>query len=113
MSKAKTLAATVSTGGVLADGTVSAAEVSGLAAVATSGDYNDLSNKPTNIGTANDLSGGAAGSIPYQAGTGDTAMLAAGTAGQVLTSAGAGAAPTWADPSGGISTPKAYFFSGF
>jgi len=47
MSKAKTLAATVSTGGVLADGTVSAAEVSGLAAVATSGAYADLSGKPT------------------------------------------------------------------
>jgi hypothetical protein len=47
MSKAKTLAGTVSTGGVLADGTVSAAEVSGLATVATSGAYADLSGKPT------------------------------------------------------------------
>jgi hypothetical protein len=47
MSKAKTLATTVSTGGVLADGTVSASEVSGLAAVATSGSYGDLSGRPT------------------------------------------------------------------
>lgn len=46
MSKAKTLAGTVSTGGVLADGTVSAAEVSGLATVATTGAYADLSGKP-------------------------------------------------------------------
>ena len=99
MSKAKTLAGTVSTGGVLADGTVSAAEVSGLAAVATSGVYNDLSNKPTTIATANDLSGGVQGSVPYQANTGDTAMLAPGTAGQVLTTQGAGQPPTWATPS--------------
>lgn len=47
MSKAKILADTVSAGGVLADGAVSAAEVSGLAAVATSGAYGDLSGKPS------------------------------------------------------------------
>ena len=46
MSKAKTLAATVSNGGPLADGAISASEVSGLAAVATSGAYADLSGKP-------------------------------------------------------------------
>jgi hypothetical protein len=42
MSKAKTLATTVSTGNVLADGTVAYSEVSGtptLATVATSGSY--------------------------------------------------------------------------
>lgn len=47
MSKAKTLATTVSTGGVLADGTVSASEVSGLAAVATSGAASDVSGLAT------------------------------------------------------------------
>ena len=47
MSKARTLASTVSTGAVLADGTVAAAEVTGLAAVATSGSYTDLTNEPT------------------------------------------------------------------
>lgn len=77
-----------------------------LATVATSGSYDDLTNKPTITATANDLSGGAAGSIPYQANTGDTAMLAAGTAGQVLTSNGA-AAPTWATPAPGAGTVTA------
>lgn len=47
MSKAKTLASTVSTGGVLADGTVDASEVTGLATVATSGAYSDLTGSPT------------------------------------------------------------------
>ena len=41
------------------------------------------------------LAGGSAGTIPYQSTVGTTAMLATGTAGQVLTSAGALAAPTW------------------
>lgn len=47
MTKARTLASTVSTGSVLADGSVAASEVSGLAAVATSGSYTDLTNEPT------------------------------------------------------------------
>jgi hypothetical protein len=47
MSKARTLANTVSVGAVLADGSVAAAEVSGLATVATSGSYTDLTNEPT------------------------------------------------------------------
>lgn len=36
-----------------------------------------------------------------------------GTAGQVLTSSGSGAAPTWAIPSAGVTTGQAYFFSSF
>ena len=44
--------------------------------------------------TANNLAGGSAGTIPYQTGAGATAMLATGTAGQVLTSNGTNA-PTW------------------
>ncbi len=47
MTKARTLASTVSTGNVLADGSVAAAEVSGLATVATTGSYTDLVNEPT------------------------------------------------------------------
>ena len=50
MSKAKTLATTVSTGNVLADGTVAYAEVSGtptLATVATTGAYADVTGTPT------------------------------------------------------------------
>ena len=40
------------------------------------------------------LSGGVAGALPYQSGVGVTAYTTAGTAGQILTSAGTGA-PTW------------------
>jgi len=47
MTKAIVLARAVSTGGILADGSVAAAEVTGLATVATSGSYADLSNKPS------------------------------------------------------------------
>ena len=45
--------------------------------------------------TATNLAGGSNGTIPYQSASGTTQMLAAGTAGQVLTSNGA-SAPTWA-----------------
>lgn len=67
MSRARTLADTVSTGSAVS-------------------------------ATANDLSGGVIGAIPYQAGVGDTSMLSPGTSGHVLTSGGSGAAPTWASP---------------
>lgn len=51
-------------------------------------------------GKATNLDGGAASQIPYQTGAGATGFIANGTAGQVLTSAGAGA-PTWSGISGG------------
>ena len=51
--------------------------------------------------TANDLSGGVQGSLPYQAATGDTAMLAPSTAGYFLTTNGAGANPAWVPPPAG------------
>jgi len=114
MSKAQTLATTVSTGSVLADGTVAYAEVSGtptLATVATSGSYTDLTDKPTITDTATNIAGGSAGTIPYQTAADTTAMLAAGTAGQALLSQGTGLAPVWG--SGGISTAKVYFFASF
>lgn len=47
MSKATTLSKLVSQGTQLADGQITAAEVSGLAAVAVSNSFTDLSNKPT------------------------------------------------------------------
>jgi len=47
MAKPRILANTVSNGGPLADGAIAASEVSGLANVATSGSYNDLSDKPS------------------------------------------------------------------
>ena len=45
------------------------------------------------------ISGGAQGSIPYQSATDTTAMLAKGTAGQVLTMNGSATAPVWANVS--------------
>ena len=49
----------------------------------------------TLAGTATNLAGGLGGSIPYQSAANTTAMLANGTAGQVLTSNGGTAAPSW------------------
>jgi hypothetical protein len=50
------------------------------------------------ITTVSNIAGGVAGGIPYQSAVGTTTMLGAGTAGQILTSGGAGA-PTWTTPS--------------
>jgi hypothetical protein len=61
---------------------------------------NDIPAGTYNIsitGTAANLAGGSAGSIPYQSSANNTAMLAAGTAGQVLTSNGT-APPSWTNP---------------
>jgi len=54
----------------------------------------NLDPVPTNI------AGGSAGTIPYQSAADTTAMLAVGTAGQVLQTNGAGA-PSWVTPAGG------------
>ena len=50
-------------------------------------------------GTATSLAGGVTGAVPYQSSTGITAMTAAGTTGQILTTLTTGAAPTWQIPS--------------
>jgi len=63
--------------------------ISGNAATATA------ATSATSATTATHLAGGGGGQIPYQSATGTTAMLAAGTAGYVLTSGGTGA-PSWA-----------------
>ena len=52
--------------------------------------------------TATNLAGGLGGQIPYQSAANTTALLANGTAGQVLTSAGGTSAPTWTTISTGI-----------
>lgn len=52
------------------------------------------------VGSATNLSGGAASQIPYQTGAGVTAFLANGTAGQVLKSNGT-SAPSWSGIDGG------------
>ena len=49
----------------------------------------------TTATTATNIAGGSGGSIPYQSSANTTALLANGTAGQVLTSAGTTLAPTW------------------
>jgi len=54
----------------------------------------------TSATTATNLASGVAGAIPYQSGSGATGFSAAGSSGQVLTSAGVGT-PTWTTPSAG------------
>lgn len=55
----------------------------------------------TTATTATNLAGGSANAIPYQTGSGTTSFIAAGTSGYVLTSNGAGSAPTWEASGGG------------
>jgi hypothetical protein len=66
-------------------------------------------------GTATNLAGGSGGTIPYQSAAGTTAMLANGTAGQVLQSNGTTTAPSWATLAGGgnalTSNPLSQFAS--
>jgi hypothetical protein len=95
MSKARTLAGTVSDGAVLADGTVDAAEIGNLT-LPTGGDI--VGTTSTQTLTNKTLTD----PIVSLGGTN-------GTSGQVLTSAGTGAAPTWAalPPSGPTVTAVA------
>jgi hypothetical protein len=56
------------------------------------------------VGTATNLAAGLGGQIPYQSAVGTTAMLANGTAGQVLQSNGTTLAPSWvAAPTGDMT----------
>jgi hypothetical protein len=77
-------------------GTASALSIGGNAATATS------ATSATSATTATNLAGGAAGSIPYQSAAATTAMLAAGSNGQVLTLASG--VPSWATPTTGTVT---------
>lgn len=77
-------------------GTASALSIGGNAATATS------ATSATSATTATNLAGGAAGSIPYQSASATTAMLAAGSNGQVLTLAAG--IPSWATPTTGTVT---------
>ena len=76
----------------------------GLHAVASSGDYNDLINKPTISTTASNVAGGAANGILYQSATNTTAHLAAGVSGYILQTNGTGSAPTWV-PKSSVASP--------
>ena len=61
-----------------------------------------VSNSTTS-GTATNLAGGSAGTIPYQNGSNSTSFTSVGSAGQVLQSNGAGA-PTWVNPTSTSTT---------
>jgi hypothetical protein len=77
-------------------GTITAS-LSGNATTATTA---TSATSATTATTATNLAGGGAGQVPYQSASGTTAMLAAGTSGQILQSNGA-AAPSWITPSSG------------
>ena len=72
----------------------------GTGATSLSGITVGSATTATTATTATNLAGGSNGTIPYQSASGTTAMLAVGTSGQVLTSAGT-SAPTWSTPSTG------------
>lgn len=77
-------------------GTASGLSIGGNAATATT------AGSATTATTATNLAGGAAGSVPYQASSGSTSMLAVGSNGQVLTLAAG--LPSWATPTVGTVT---------
>lgn len=89
-------ATTFSGAGTGLTGTASGLSIGGNAATATS------ATSATSATTATNLAGGATGSVPYQASSGSTTLLAAGTNGQVLTLASG--VPSWATPSTGTVT---------
>jgi hypothetical protein len=57
-----------------------------------------------NAATATNIAGGAGGQVHYQSAAGVTSLLPNGTSGQVLTSSGGTAAPTWTTPSAADAT---------
>lgn len=95
----------------LATGILKNTTSTGVPSIAVAADFPTLNQSTTGNAatattatTATNLAGGAVGSVPYQTGSGATALLAAGTAGYVLKSNGS-AAPSWSpvDLSAGIS----------
>lgn len=65
-----------------------------------------------NATSATNIQGGLGGSIPYQTAVNTTALLANGTAGQVLTSQGTTLAPSWTTSSGGAGTLQSVLTAG-
>jgi hypothetical protein len=63
------------------------------------GIYTCVIPSPSIATNATNLSGGAAGNIPYQTSANNTSFISNGTSGQVLTSQGS-SVPVWATPSG-------------
>jgi hypothetical protein len=60
--------------------------------------WRNVAPSTLSIGTATNLAGGAAGSVPYQSAASTTTFLSIGTAGQVLESSGT--APQWVSSTG-------------
>ncbi|MDP2414616.1 hypothetical protein, partial [Daejeonella sp.] len=79
-------------------GTAAGLNIGGNAATATT------ATSATSATTATNLAAGLGGQIPYQSTAGTTAMLANGTAGQVLQSNGTTLAPSWITASAGDMT---------
>jgi uncharacterized protein (TIGR02145 family) len=63
-----------------------------------------LTGNATTATTSTNISGGAAGSLPYQTAANTTILLAKGTAGQVLTMNSGATAPQWSTPTTGTVT---------
>jgi hypothetical protein len=74
----------------------------GLTGTATSLSIGGNAATATSATTATNLAGGATGSVPYQSASSTTALLAAGSNGQVLTLASG--IPSWATPTTGTVT---------
>jgi microcystin-dependent protein len=70
-----------------------------------------LSDMTGTASTATNLAGGSGGTIPYQSAAGTTAMLANGTAGQLLQANGGTAAPSWV-ASPGVPTGSLFPYAG-
>lgn len=91
---------TISTAGKVANSATTATDANTASAIVArnaSGNFTAGTITATLTGTAStatNIAAGSAGTLPYQSDAGTTAMLAAGTAGQALVSAGA-AAPAW------------------
>ena len=82
----------------------------GLTGTATSLSIGGNAATATSATTATNLAGGAAGSVPYQSASSTTALLPAGSNGQVLTLASG--IPSWATPTTGTVTSVAQSFTG-
>jgi hypothetical protein len=93
--------ATISTALKVANSATTAASANTASAIVArdaSGNFAAGTITATLTGTASvatNIAGGSNGSVPYQSGSSTTALLAAGSAGQVLTSNGSNAAPSW------------------
>jgi hypothetical protein len=92
-------------------GTASGLSIGGNAATATTATSATTAGSATTATTSTNLAAGAAGSLPYQSAASTTAMLAAGTNGQILTlSSGL---PAWTNASSAAVTSFSGGTTGF